>query len=547
MAYPDFSTHALSDSGAYGLIPESEYLRKIEVMPTSHQEDSAQTEQYMRNLMRDFSPDKPYLASDLPRNPNDRGGGTHATEILELRHAGARAAEDPYLPDGTFTDFEFTELDPRGIATTPDMRQHYEQQLARASLIKFYNDEDWSVPEQGINPVQMVQNKKSMFYQFKDRYQNFDESFDSWHNGGPTRTPRLGGSDVNKTTLTGDILDLTDSTVRNRRDATGMLSNDPTIGYRYTVPDQRFKTAKYGLVRANQDKSSQDWDNNRKSTFIDHANMAIIDGQRVNRMLGDLIYDLENRRYNKQFVAQGAAYGDSSTNQVARKKLDPADIYKILRIGGATAHSESANQEFFEGKMVKQYGNKPLNDNTKTIQHVQVNHHVLASMEQATKRQKEQNVEGFTDLRNQVEETAKHQGVFRTMQNSQLDPTKQTANQTRAVEDLRVVEESKTLKNYAGIKPAEQRNPHDKLHWEKFAKHSLETKMRKGRREGYGINNPYDFENDIDRGRLDFGVYNKATKVQPRDHMGRTQYELQTDGIFENEVKEIEMKMFDPA
>jgi hypothetical protein len=545
MSYRDISTHALSDSGAYGLIPESEYLRKIQVAPTTHQEDSSQVEQYMRNLMRDFTPDKPFLASDEPRNPNDRGGGTHSKEILDLRYSGKRSTEEPYLPDGTFTDFEFTELDPRGIASTPDMRQHYEQQVARASLIKFYNDEDWSVPEQGINPVDMVANIKSGFYQYKDRYRNFDESFDSWHNGGPTRMPRVGGSDVNKTELTGDILDLTDASVRNRRDATSMLSNDPKVGFRYTVPDQRFKTARYGLVRANQDKSFQDWDNNRKSTFTDHANLAIIDGQQVNRMLGDLIHDLESRRYNKQMVAEGAAYGDSSVNQVARKQLDPADIYKILRVGGMTTQDPTAN-EAFEGKMIRQYGNKPLNNNHLTNQHIQINHHILQSMEQATKRQKVQNPEDFTDLRNNIEESAKHLGVFKVANNSkQRVVDSLTANQARSVEDLRILEESKTIKNYAGIKPAEQRNPHDKLRYEKYGQHSLQTQVRKGRREGYGINTPYDFENDIDRGRLDFGVYNKATKVEPRDHMGRNQYELETDGRFENEVNEIEMKAWE--
>ena len=71
--------------------------------------------------------------------------------------------------------------------------------------------------------------------------------------------------------------------------------------------------------------------------------------------------------------------------------------------------------------------------------------------------------------------------------------------------------------------------------------------MRKGRREGYGINTPYDFENDIDRGRLDFGTFNRAIREDPRDHMGRNQYQMETDGRFDGEVREIEMKMFDPS
>lgn len=547
MSYRDLSVHSMADSGQIGLIPEDIYLRKIETTPTTYEEDSAQVEQYFRNTLRDISPDKSFAASGEIRSPSDRNGGFHSTERLALRHSGKRTEDDPFLPEGTFLEFSACETDNRGICNQPDFRQFVEQQYARASLIKFYNDEDFSTTEQGINPVKMVENKTSMFYPVKDRMQIFEESQDSWHNGSSLEARRSGGSDSNKTSLTSDIIDLTDSTVRNRQDATSMLSNDPTIAYRYVTPDHRVKTAKYGMVRANQDQSDQQWDQNRKSTFLDHANMAMIDGQRVNKMLGDLIHDLENRRKYKQLVTQGAAYGDSSTNQISRRKLEAADIYKALRIGGQTTTAESANQEFFEGKSVRKYGNKPMNDNRTTIQHAQINHHIIQSMEQATKRQKDQ--ESFNDLRESIEESAKHRGVFQTAKNKRLNHESKTSNQTRNAQDLRQIEDSKKTMNYAGLKPMDQRNPQDKLKYEKYGAHSLQTQVRKGHRDGfYGINNVYDFaEYDTDMNKFDFGLYNKAYKEEARDHMGRNHQEVLTDGEFENQLSEVQMRMFNPA
>lgn len=519
MSFMDMSNvHPLADSGAYGGIPYDLMLRTMEQTPIY--EDENQVEDYMRRQMKDYRPDAPFLASDAPRDPNDRGGGNHSVERMNLRHGGARSLEDPYLPDGSFLDWEFTDKDPRGIATDPDMRKHYEQQMARAAFIKFYDDNDYSVPETGVNPVQMVANKEAGFYQFKDRYQNFEESFDAWHNGGTAQSTRT-GSDVAKCTMDGTVMDLVDSTQRNRGDAVDRLSRDPTIAFRHSTVDHRVKIAKYGMVRASQDKSYQNWSNNRGSSFLDHANMAVINGERTNRMLANLIIDLEGLRATKQEVAQGATYGDSAVQQQRSKKMQPDDIYKILMIGGNVSHGQSAN-EAFEGKRIARYGSMPKNNNRVLIEQIQINHEIVKSMEQATRRIASNEGKEFRDLRKNIEQSASDRGVYREAFNRRLGPNvSKTINETRNAEYTQHVEDGKEVKQYGGIKPSKYRNPTNDLEWERFGSHSRNTLNRKGRREGYKIKDVDDFEQDTDQNRLTFGVFDRATRADAREHMGR--------------------------
>lgn len=532
----------LGDSLSYGTIPESEYLRKIQVVPTSYQEDSENVENYMRNLMKDFRPDEPYLESDYKRDPSDRGSGPHSESVLNLRHAGVfGATDDPYLPDGTFLDHEFAERDPRGIATGPDMRKHYEQQLDRAAFIKFYNDDDYSVPSDGINPAKMISNIKAGFYPYKDRYKNFEESMDSWHNG-MNGIVRQGGCDINKTSLDGTIMDLTESCVKTRRDAVAQLSGDPTVAYRYSTPDHRFKIAKYGMIRVNQDKSYQNWDNTRRSTYLNHANMAIIDGTRVNRMLANLIIDIEGLRDTKQIVTQGAAYSDSAVNQLSKKKLNKDDIYKIIRIGNV--NTQALDKEI-DGKAIHRYGKKPMNDQRNLSNSIQFNHAIVKNIEQATKKFKELDKEGFVNLRKKIEHSATENGIYKETSNRRLIEKYKSSNTTRNTEDNRYIEEQKEIFNYSGIKPSKERKDHDNIDYEKYGNESSKSVLRKGKRKENIIHSVNDNDQEQDQGRLDFGVYDKAKKADPSDHLGRNIDDYDFGDIAQlDEAKEVDLHIW---
>jgi hypothetical protein len=496
-------------------------------------------EDHMRGLLIDFRPDAPFLASDQIRDPSDKGGGNHSTEILNIRHFASRSSEDPYLPDGTFTDWQFAERDPRGVATGPDMRKHYEQQMDRAAFIKFYNDNDFSVPETGINPVKMVENINSGFYQFKDRYKNFDESEDSWHNGGINQTGKPWNRAIGNITSDGTIKDLVDATQGNRRDAVAKLSGDPSIGFRYTTPDQKFKVASYGLVRVSQDKNYQKWNNNRSSTWTDHSVMRVVDEELVNKSLANLIIDLEGLRLNKQMVAQGAAYSDSAVNQINKRKVNAEDIYKLMRVP-LQSSAKTAN-EAFDGKSIAKYGNKPMNNNRKLTKSVMFNHKVLNSMEQATKSA---NKEQFTDLRESIAQSASNNNLYNEVKNKRVSKERSTENQNRHSDMGHVETDSFAVKSYKGIKPTNDRMKNSgKTVFDEFGDYSLGTHEKRKRQHEADLSIHDAVTNDTDIDLFEFGVHEKALKIDPRKSIngstGTSYYHDTETNAYGSEVNDV--------
>jgi hypothetical protein len=512
MAYTDYDgMRGLGASGSYGTIPEDVYLRKIE--SSAVYEDPNAVDDHFRSTLVDWKPDKPFFASDLPRSSNDPGGGFGSVERLNLRHSGGRSTEDPYLPDGTFLDWEFAERDPRGTATGPDMRRHYDQQIARASLIKVYNDNDYSVPEQGINPARMVANIKSGMYQFKDRYANFEESQDAWHNGGTglNKVRGLNGeSDVAKYTMDGTVMDLADSTQRNRADAVAVLSADPTIAFRHSTPDHRFKISRYGPVRASQFLKENDWTNNRLSAFMDHNSSVVIDGYRVNKQLANLIIDLQSGRETRQEVAKGAHYDDSRSAANRSSRLAADDVYKLMMMGVQTSQAPAANVAM-EGQRVHRSAAVRRADSTAAREGTQYNHVVLDSMQQATRTGE---TKKKSDLRAAIEQAAVVPELMTENAPRHTADARNRKSISRESLALHPVEESKSIANYAGVKPI-QKPTNDMLAFEEYGSSSLDTQQRRGNRSKRISNDTTRNEGDTDQGALDFGVYTAARGSDP--------------------------------
>lgn len=453
--------------GQYGTIPDDAYLRKIE--RTNISEDPMMVENHMRGLLADFRPDDPFLASDEVRDPNDRGGGTHSTERLSLRYTGGRSEEDPYLPDGTFLDHEFLERDPRGVQNEPNWNEARRQKMARGVFIKFSNDESYSVPESGINPVKMRELIRDSQHQVRDRYQNFTESLGAWHNGGTAQGDRA--SVISNVTKDGQILDLTDSSVKNRQDAVTRLSNSLPGIPRYTTTDHRVKITRYSSVRPIKTASTQDWVNNRNSSYLDHKAPEGINSQMINRMLATLIIDIEGQRANKQSVAQGAQYGDSSVNQAhkAKRHINPEDIMKIAMIG-MTSRTQAPTEQF-RGTMNRGHANISDGDVRGLQGQSVVNIDMAKSM---TRVNKALAPNTRKDLRKSIESTAMKHGIYAEARNTK--GSQQFSNVTgvqREGLDTRYIEDSKTIKNYSSITPMKHRKSLENNDGEEFGAQSL--------------------------------------------------------------------------
>ncbi len=507
-------SRSLNLQGQYGTIPYDEYLRKIQ--QTNIREDPDQYEKYIRRQLADFRPDDPFFESDQTRDPNDRGSGFGSRERLSLRHSGARSEETPYLPDGTFLDHEFMERDPRGTQNTPDFASARRQREARGKFVKFYNDDDYSVPETGVNPVQMVALIRGAQQQFKDRYKNFDESMDSWHNGSAAK--RGNKSHVAMVTTDGTIINLAEATQSLREDPVNVLSNRTAAMLRHTAADHRVKTSKYGVVRPTQDMNYNAWNTNRYNSYLDHQIPVEINGQMINRSLAMMILDLEGQRETKQIVTHGTDYDDSQVNLLRemQMKINPEDLYKMIMIGLTSAsQSKSANQEFFEGKHVIR--NTEFKKNVRNLLNsADINHDIAVSMTQSNR---ELGVQKSGDLRQAVKKSAADYGLYKEVGNRPASTRITKDTLSRESLDLRHIESQRETKNYGGFKPVSPQNMHTAVDYEAFKKNSRltqhrETSVRK--MKGQVIS---DTVNDADMS--EFNLPGARGARDPSDYSGR--------------------------
>jgi hypothetical protein len=506
--------------GNYGIIPSDEYLRKIQ--SSSVVEDPDAYEKYIRSNLADFRPDEPFFESDQIRHPNDRGGGFGSAERLSLRHSGSRTEAEPYLPDGTFLDYEFLERDPRGTQNMPNFDAARAQRMARGKFIKYKNDDDFSVPETGINPVNMVQNIRNMQYQMKDRYINFDESFDSWHNGGINE--RGNHRAISMTTEDGTIVNLADATYQERQDPVTLLSNRTAAMLRHTTPDHRVKSARYGQVRPMMGINENAWSVNRNNANLDHS-FVEVNGQMVNRTLGLLILDLEGQRSTKQVVAHSTNFADSGVTQLreSQKKIDAGDLYKLIAIGMKTQPNAPA-PVINDNRM----RNEQLNV-TKTLHSAKIAHEVANSMAQVNRLP---SVKEAKDVRKAVASSAADYGLY--VSNINKEHSKQVNNNLKRESfDTRHIEEELETKLYGNIIPSKHYNPHEKLAYEEFTQESHNTQRRFKNGKGAKNITVDDTSNEVDMKEFDLP---KRKKMGRPVNMGRSLIPKAGDVSFSDSV-----------
>lgn len=244
MTYQDQTNiRGLANSMASGTIPYSMYKKKMSA--TNMYESPHIVENYMRKTLADFTPDAPFFASDEPRYD------TKAKEFLATRYEGSRSGGlEPWLPEGTNIHTEFLEKDPRGVATQPNFRSVIDQYASRGASFFKTNDDDLSIPESHPTFADDVALRHKLHQNLKDRYINFDDSLDNW-TGSRINTHKTANRD--NTTLDGTTKNLTHIEQGNRTDAITKLSNDSSMAqHLFSTPSHKFKTAKYGQVRAFQ-------------------------------------------------------------------------------------------------------------------------------------------------------------------------------------------------------------------------------------------------------------------------------------------------------
>lgn len=327
-------------TGNYGSMPISAYLKKME--QTCLFENENQLDDYMRSSLKNMEADKPLFESDQTRRDN------HSRERLSLRHTGRRTEAEPYLPDGTFLDYEFLNPDVRGTAVEPDMMKHRKQQEARGKFIKMGYDDDMSVPSEGRTQSRVIKDIKGSFYQVKNRLKIFDESMGTLNTSGV----RHGVKDTQDRCLqTQDerAPELSEELCKTRSNKVVDLSNNTSIGWRRTT-DHRFQVAKYGQVRSGMRKDKTDILKNRENAHVTHDIFNTTQDAANAKSLAIKMIDLSNKKRTDIESGNNVLLGSSKRQRNTKsKRIQDKDLIN-MRIGVKKSQDPTAN-EIMGGEM----------------------------------------------------------------------------------------------------------------------------------------------------------------------------------------------------
>lgn len=259
-------------SGAFGDVPQEVIDYKYEV--TDLYENEEEVDLFHRSMLTFGGPDPQNFEHEQTRYDN------HSEERLNVRYQGARSEFKPYHPE-IFTGF--TERDPRGTATDPDMRKLYDQSRFRGRYIRYYNDSDHSIPESGRDERDVIYDKRKMFYPVKNRMKWFSTSKDGRHNGGALGARMT--QDINNLTTDGELIDLNKGRAHiHRGDKTTIKSNYLPMGW-YRTTDHEFKVAHYGKVYKNMEAGDIDLRRAKGQAHADHSEIVEYRGSAVPKAL----------------------------------------------------------------------------------------------------------------------------------------------------------------------------------------------------------------------------------------------------------------------
>ncbi len=328
---------------------------------------------------------------------------TAARQVLALRNNGRFSYSEPDLPE-VFLDHIFTTPDPRSNMPDPDMQKYAKQEWARGGYYNFRTDADYSIPEIGIAPKQMVEIQSSM-QRVKDSKKIFSTSLENFHTGGVGQYKKFGVHDY--VAEDGRRVSLQDLEQRPYRNATINMSNDTSIGWRRGV-DHEFKVSAYGAPAKLMSYADQNWKENRLGSKTDNV-FTDVAGQLVTKSSAIMILDLMEMKNRKMKSSADAdfAFDESKVNAIMRTQMlidhDMTSLFgKSYTTHSASPHSLLPNE--IDNPVFAKPTNIRLNNGAV------VNPLIAESLLAINNRQQSQ--QDQLELRKKVEESAAKYGIY---------------------------------------------------------------------------------------------------------------------------------------
>ena len=232
---------------AYGDMDFSYFPEKYESTPIV--ESKTLVEDYQRDLLSDFTPEKSSLFAHEERRENlDQRGR------LTLRETGTRAGTDPWIESGY--NLQFMDKDPRGWSTEQNWKEYRRLLEAQLRMTSFKDDGDYSVPGQGIHPNTMYRQIRSSMNWIRSRLKIFSTSKDGRINGLNNyahfdQAPVIDKVDFENTSVGTDGNFVHDAETQSNKTVTlaNMLHGGSKFLRTTTTTDHEPGVAKYGHLR----------------------------------------------------------------------------------------------------------------------------------------------------------------------------------------------------------------------------------------------------------------------------------------------------------
>jgi hypothetical protein len=385
-------------NGQYGSMPSEMLLRKAEVSCVPEAAGGSQLNDYFRQTLKGEGTIAPLFESDQKRT------GRESKASLSLRYHGKRTPTNPWLPDGEFLDFEGTHPDPRSLMIGPDFHKVKEQGLARGKFIRFSDDNDYSIPEAGVAPLQMIKQIRGGQHEVARRLKIFDTSKSGFHNGSSLIRSTVHGTH-SKTHLEHKTPEISDFTLHNRRNKTTSLSNDTSIGWRRTV-DHEFKVSKYGRVAPGKVRDPAAWDRQRKNTRTGHQIFRTVEGRVIPHATAMAIVDIAKMKDTRHKSTVGATFAEArATKSHAQRRL-AEDLVRAMHYAKETRdrHSDVAAEVT---SRARRHLGEPEDRKSKLI----INPTIVEKMASVNRKARTIDQE---DLRNEIEVSAVDEGLYVT-------------------------------------------------------------------------------------------------------------------------------------
>lgn len=334
---------------SYGQIDPIYIYKRNERTNTPFPEDYYN--QYARQVLKNPYQEAPLFEYEINRKFNQ------STDMLNIRETGRRTDKEPWLPDGTFLDFDAFAPDPRSMMQDPDYTLFITSSRARARNYtkKLDTDANQLMIDGCIHPAQMEYRKHSTIPRYKNAFRNFSTAYAGWASGSGLKQYKQSNAMKHGSVPSSIGSHLQDNVAGTRRyDATTQLSMTQ-LGWNSTT-DHRFPVSSYSMVRPEMAYGANVPERNQRSTFVEYEVPVAIENENMPQNIKETMVSRINRRRNEikelaKLIPKEMAVDIEPKHTGTRKDIHPIRFYSATGVRTAEPFTAEVKNRVIHSKI----------------------------------------------------------------------------------------------------------------------------------------------------------------------------------------------------